>query len=461
VGVIYLYHHWIPNSDPNVKREMLRYIGKDLEDLLRDIPEKIRLREPLKVGFGKPLSELEIERLLDNILSKNKVFKDPPPFLGGGLCPHYVPAVVKYLLLRGEFYTSYTPYQAEINQGVLQALFEYQSMIADLYGVDVVNASMYDVSTATAEAFRMVMRVSKRRGILVPRHMNPFIRSVVETWINPVGGFLARYEIVNNEIRVIDKYNESDIGGIYLENPTFLGEVVKEIDLFSEYKEKRKLVFVVNADPISLGVFKAPGEYGADIVVGNGSVLGVGLNYGGPSLGILGIRMDQELLRQLPGRLIGATTDVEGSTRGFAMILQTREQHIRRERATSNITTNTALMAIAAAIYLSYMGESGLKRLAESILQRTMYLKKKVESELRDKCSIASNKELFFKEIPLRFHRRNYIEIHRDLLRRGIHGGLFIGDLLEDIGNTSLFCVTEVHSRKHIDQLVSALSEVA
>lgn len=454
-----MYHPWIPNSDPVVKNEMLRYIGKDLEDLLRDIPEKIRLREPLRVGFGRPLSELEIERLLDEMLSQNKVFRDPPPFLGGGLCPHYVPSVVKYLLLRGEFYTAYTPYQAEINQGVLQALFEYQSMVADLYGVDVVNASMYDVSTATAEAFRMVMRVTKKRGILVPRRMNPFIKRVVETWINPVGGFLVRYEIRNGEIIVLDKFDPGDVGGLYLENPSFLGEVIEETDLLSDYAKRNKLLFVVNADPISLGLFKAPGEYGADIVVGNGSVLGNGLNYGGPSLGILGIRMDQELLRQLPGRLIGATTDLEGSSRGFAMILQTREQHIRRERATSNITTNSALMAIAAAIYLSYLGDKGLKRLAETILKRTMYLKRSFEEKLRDKCVVTSDKKLFFKEVPVRFIKKDYREIHRYLLSRGVHGGLFLGELFEDLGNTSLFCVTEVHSKRHIDLLIDLLAE--
>ncbi len=334
-------------------------------------------------------------------------------------------------------------------------------MIADLYGVDIVNASMYDFSTATAEAFRMVMRVSKKRGILVPKHMNPFTRSVVETWINSVGGYLVNYEIDGGEIHISDRGSDSDIGGVYLENPTFLGEVIEEVDLFKDYKERRKLLFVVNADPISLGIFKAPGEYGADIVVGNGSVLGVGLNYGGPSLGILGIRMDQELLRQLPGRLIGATTDLDGVSRGFAMILQTREQHIRRERATSNITTNTALMAIAAAIYLSYMSENGLRRLGETILKRTMYLKRKIIDELRDRISVASSRELFFKEIPLKFHRRDYRDIHRDLLVKGVHGGLFLGDLLSDLENTALFCVTEVHSRRHIDHLINLLSEVA
>ncbi|MEM4749747.1 MAG: aminomethyl-transferring glycine dehydrogenase subunit GcvPA [Sulfolobales archaeon] len=457
-----MYHPWIPNSDPEIKKSMLEYIGKSFEDLVSDIPEEVRLRRPLKVGFGRPLSENEIEILIDKILSKNKVFIDPPSFLGGGVCMHAIPYVVRYLLLRGEIYTAYTPYQAEINQGLMQALFEYQSMLAELYGVDIVNASMYDVSTAVAEAFRMAMRVSKRRGVLVPRIMNPFIENVVRTWIEPVGGFIIRYEITeSNNIRIIDSVSEKEVGGIYLENPSFLGEVIEKPEIIGEYARDKKMLFIVNAEPLSLGILKPPGEYGADIIVGNGASLGVGLNYGGPSLGILGIRMDQELLRQLPGRLIGFTREADGSGKGFAMILQTREQHIRRERATSNITTNSALEAFAAAVYLSYIGDKGLRRLGESILRRTAYLRERIESDLRDRAEIASKARLFFREIPVRFLRRDYREISRELIERGIHGGFYIGDLISGIGNTALFCVTEIHSRDHIDLLIRSLREVA
>jgi glycine dehydrogenase subunit 1 len=190
-----MYHSWIPNSDPVVKREMLRFIGKDVEDLFGDIPESIRLGEPLKVGFGRPLSEYEVYRIIDRILSRNKVFRDPPPFIGGGICAGYVPSIVRFLALRGEIYTSYTPYQPEINQGVLQAIFEYQSIMAELYGVDVVNASMYDGSTAVAEAFRLAMRATKRSKILVPATMNPFYRSVANTWLSPVKGALEEYRV--------------------------------------------------------------------------------------------------------------------------------------------------------------------------------------------------------------------------------------------------------------------------
>jgi len=457
-----LYHPWIPNSDPKIKEDMLRFLGASFEDLIRDIPEKIRLRRELEVGFGRPLSEHEVSIILEKILSKNVVFKDPPPFLGGGVCPHAVPYVVKYILMRGEFYTAYTPYQAEINQGLMQVLFEYQSMIADLYDVDVVNSSMYDVSTATAEAIRMMMRITRKRGVLVPEKMNPFIKKVVETWLWPVDGVLIRYKIDPAEgILILDKFSESEIGGLYLENPSFLGEIIEETDLLNDYVKKKKFIFIVNAEPLSLGLLKPPGEYGADIVVGNGSSLGLGMNYGGPSLGILGIKMREEFIRQLPGRLIGATREVDGDKKGFAMILQTREQHIRRERATSNITTNSALEAVAATVYLSYVGEKGLRRLGESIYQRTVYMKNRVEKDLVGKACINSERRFFFRELPIRFITRSYREIHRELLKRGIHGGLLLDNLMEGMVNTSLFCVTELHSRSHIDLLIKTLAEVA
>ncbi len=458
-----MYHNWIPNSDPEIKASMLRTIGKNIDDLFADIPEPIKLKRSLNVGFGKPLSEYEVLRLVDKILSKNKVFRDPPPFIGGGLCANYTPSIVRLLSLRGEIYTAYTPYQPEINQGILQALFEYQSIMAELYGVDVVNASMYDGSTAVAEAFRLAMRVTGRRKILVPETMNPFHRSVANTWVSPVGGVITAYRVDGKGqplIQDLISKVDGETAAVYLENPSFLGNLVEKPEEIGSIAKSKGSLFIIFSDPTSLGIIKPPGSYGADIIAGDGQSLGLGLNYGGPGLGILGVRMDQGLLKQLPGRLAGVTLDSNGN-RGYALILQTREQHIRREKATSNITTNSSLMAIMGAIYISYLGWNGLRRLGESILKRTRYAVESIRKRLSDKVSIAIDTDLFFKEVPLRFHRKTYGEIHRDLLARGIHGGLWLKDLLRGYEDCSLFCFSEVHSKNDIDLLINALDEVS
>lgn len=460
---IKLYHMWIPNSDLGERERALKALGRTVEDLFSDVPKEIMLRRPLEVGFGRPLSEYEAQELLDKILSRNIVFKNPPPFVGGGICASYVPAVVRFLTLRGEIYTAYTPYQPEINQGVLQALFEYQSLMAELYGVEVVNASMYDGSTAVAEAFRLALRATKRIKILVPRTMNPFHRSVASTWITPAGGVLEDYSVDQRgqpDIEDLVKKLDRNTAAVYLENPSFLGAVVEKPWEVGGVARSRGALFIVYSEPTSLAIFKPPGDYGADIVVGDGQSLGLGLNYGGPGLGILGIRMDQELLRQLPGRLVGATVDSEGRL-SYTLILQTREQHIRRERATSNITTNSALMAIASAIYIAYMGWRGLRRLAESVLKRTEYAVKAVEERLRGAVETPLKPRIFYREVPLRFLRRSYGHVHEELLKRGIHGGLWLRGLLTGFDDCSLYCFTEIHSKGDIDNLIKALAEVA
>ncbi len=458
-----LYHSWIPNSDPEIRASMLKKLGGNIDVLFKDIPESIRLKRDLNVGFGKPLSEHEVLRLVDRILSRNRVFRDPPPFIGGGICASHSPSIVRFLSMRGEVYTAYTPYQPEINQGVLQAIFEYQSIMAELYGVDVINASMYDGSTAVAEAFRLAMRATKRKKILVPETMNPFYRSVAITWISPAGGVIEEYRVDRRgqpEIQDLAERVDGETAAVYLENPSFLGSVVERPDEIASIARSKGSLYIVFSNPLSLGVIKPPGSYGADIVVGDGQNLGLGLSYGGPGLGILGVRMDQELLKQLPGRLVGATLDTNGR-RGYALVLQTREQHIRREKATSNITTNSSLMAIMSAIYISYLGENGLKRLGESIFRRTRYAVESIRSRLRGRVSIAMDADLFFREVPLRFDRKSYGEIHRELLSRGIHGGLWLKGLLRGYEDCSLFCFSEVHSRDDIDLLVRILEEVS
>ncbi|RLG78012.1 MAG: aminomethyl-transferring glycine dehydrogenase subunit GcvPA [Thermoprotei archaeon] len=456
-------HPWIPNSDPEIKKYMLSVIGvNSIEELFEDIPEKYRLKHLLKVGMGKPLSELEAKKVFEEKL--RRVYRyEVPPFLGGEYCLHYVPEVVKSLLLRDEFYTAYTPYQPEINQGLLQALFEYQSLMTELYGVEVVNASMYDGSTALAEAVRMALRATRRRKIVVSKGIGPMKMSVLRTWLKGLEVKIveAPLDLDKGTTSLSRLYTlvDGETAALVTSNPTFYGSIESEIDEQAELIHRKGGLFIVFADPISLGVLKAPGEYGADIVVGEGQPLGLGLYYGGSTLGILGTRKDLRLIRQLPGRLVGMTTTLDGTSRGFALVLQTREQHIRRERATSNITTNSALAAIAVAIYVTYMGGAGLKRLARSIAARTVYLIEQVSTKLADSVRLLFAGAKYFKQVPLRFNRA-YEQIFNLLLKQGVVGGTPLSRYEPEYSDVGLFCVTEVHSKRHIDKLVESLREV-
>jgi glycine dehydrogenase subunit 1 len=452
---------WAPAAREKDRKVMLSTIGvKDPMDLYSDVPKNIVLKEPPKVGFGRPLSEWEIRRIFESLVSKNKVYLDPPPFLGGGVCFHTVPAAVKAIISRSEFYTAYTPYQPEINQGLLQAFFEYQSMIADLYDMDVVNASMYDWSTAAAEAMLMALRVKRgRKRIVVAKTIHPERLQTIKTWLygKNVEIKIADFDVATGKTKLdnVESLVNNDTAAVYVETPNFYGVIEDDVEAIVDYAHKKGALAVIGSDPLSLGLIKPPGSYGADIAVGDGQPLGLGLNYGGPYLGIFAVKWDRTLIRQLPGRLIGLTRTVDGNEFGFIMILQTREQHIRREKATSNITTNEALTTIAAAAYLALLGGEGLRRLARSIWLRSHYAAKRLSS-LDGVSAPAFNSE-FFKEFTVRFPKP-YAEIHRELLRKGIMGGLdlykygFSGD-----PHLALFCVTEAHSVRDIDTLVEAV----
>jgi len=457
-------HPWIPNSNPKIKEYMLRTIGVEkFDDLISEIPKEIRLSRPLNIGFDKPLSEYELLRFFDERLSKSRCFKKPPPFLGGTYCVHYVPSVVKYILMRGELYTTYTPYHAEIQQGVLQILFEYQSLIAELYGVDVVNASLYDGSTALAEAVRMASRVTRKMKIAIPSTINREHLEVLKTWCYGAGISITKISYDKERgfmdlENLKDKLSSRNYAAVVIENPSYLGFIEEWAKDIGEIAHDYKALFIVYSDPLSLAILKPPGEYGADIVVGDGQPLGLGLNYGGPTLGILGCRRDPKLVRQMPGRIVGMTTTVDGDERGFALIWQTREQHIRREKATSNITTNSALMAIAATVYLSLLGANGLKKLAKGIIARVNYAINKLSKI--DKVEIPIFKAKFFKNVPMKFNGIEYREVHKKLLKKGIIGGKYIGSEFPELGEACLMCFTEVHSKSDIDMLASAIEEV-
>ncbi len=467
--VIGMPHPWIPNSAIKVKEFMMKYLGiSDVMELFNDVPKELMIREPLNVGFGRPLTEYEVRRKFLRIMGKNKLFLDPPLFIGGGFCLHHIPSALKYIISRGEFYTAYTPYQAEINQGVLQALFEYQSMMAELYGVDVVNASMYNGSTAAAEAVRMALRVKRnRKEVVLASTSHPEVVSVIETWLQGLGVKIRRLsynrDTGESDVEEAKELISKNTAAVYIEYPNFFGIIEKSVKDLIELAHDKNALVIIYANPLALGIFKSPGELGADIVVGDTQPLGMGLNYGGPTAGILGIKYERDLLRQLPGRLIGATKTYDGHDIGFMMILQTREQHIRRERATSNITTNSALTAIAAAIYLALLGSNGIRKLGEAILGRTYYAIKKLSEVPGIKVpAIGNSKTIFFREFTIAFKDNASIVVKKLMKEKNVHIGPPLSKFFTDdyLVKCSLVCVTEVHTKDDIDYLANSLKEV-
>ncbi len=456
-------HPWMPNSAEETRRKMLEKIGiKKIDELFNDIPTSIRMKpeewNKLPIGEGRVLSEIEVRRRAESLLSKNKVFNNPPPFLGCGAWPHYVPAPVRYIVSRGEFLTSYTPYQAEINQGLMQALFEYQSMMAELLDMDIVNSSMYDWGSAAAEALLMALRVKRgRKKIVLCGTLNLFHEKVIGTYLAPHNALIVKTGIDREQgickAEELEKFVDKNTAAVYIENPNFFGLIEENIQEISDITHRAGALYVVGVEPLSLGLIKPPGQLGADIAVGEGQPLGLGLNYGGPYLGIFAIRYDMKLLRQMPGRLIGLTTTIDGKDRAFAMILQTREQHIRREKATSNICTNEALSAIAAAVYIALLGKKGITKLAELIYYNSHYAAKKL-SEINGVNTRVFTAD-FFKEFPLRLEAsgKKYSELHEYLLSNGVHGGYYVGDIYPWLGETAIFSFTELHTKNDIDRL--------
>lgn len=459
-------HPWIPNLNRDSIEDMLRTIGAEsIEELFEDIPASIRLKEELNVGMGRALSEPEVDAVVMKHASAVRGREELISFLGGGVWPHHVPAAVRAIVTRSEYYTSYTPYQAEISQGVLQALFEYQSLMADLLEMGVVNASMYDWSTALAEAVLMSVRVTGRSSVVVPSTMNPQHLEVLRTVTMPKGiqvikiGYDKSSGLIDtDELRHVLK--ERAVAAVYIENPSFLGFIEEQVDEIESATHSSSSLFIVGVDPISLGVLRPPGDYGADIVVGEAQPLGLGMNYGGPLLGIFAVRDDLKMVRNMPGRLIGATTTIDGERIGYTMILQTREQHIRREKATSNICTNEALCAIASAVYLALLGPKGLEELGRVIISKSHYAAKRL-GEVDGVESPALNSS-FFKEFVVRYGSHKAVsDIHRQLLdNHGILAGLDISKPFRELGNVSLVCVTEVHTKEQIDLFAEALREV-
>jgi glycine dehydrogenase subunit 1 len=434
---------------------MLQAIGvASIDELYADIPAQVRTNRPLKIDWLP--SEQEVKSHVECLLAENKSANDMPVFLGGGIYNHYLPAAIKAILGRTEFQTSYTPYQAEISQGLLQSLFEFQSMIADLTQMDAVNSSLYDGSTALGEAARMATRATGRKKILVPQNLHPAKFWVLKNYTEPAGIDieLFPYDRETGGISSADLQARIDreTAAVYCEVPSFFGILDPAVANVPSMCHSKGALSIVGFDPVSLGGLKPPGEYGADIVIAEGQSISTEMNYGGPALGIIGCR-GENLIRQMPGRMIGMTTTLDGKERAFSMVLQTREQHIRREKATSNICTNEALFAIGAAAYLSLLGPQGLRQLFETILVKTSYAIKML-SEIPG-VVVPRFTSPHYQEFVASFQgsKGTLARLNKSLLTNGVHGGKSLIKDFPELGESALFCVTEIHSTEAIDKL--------
>ena len=443
----------IPNSC--LKDSMLKDIGLNkIDDLFYDISNKIKIKE-LNLPIG--LSQQETEKKLREIACKNQSFYDILSFLGGGIKPHYIPAVVKSVISRAEFFTAYTPYQSEASQGFLQAMFEYQSIIAELTGMDVANASLYDGATALGEAALMSNRINGRKKFLIPRNISWEKKSVLRNYLKGPNIELIEipFDIKTGKIDLnhLKKNVDENSSGIYIENPNFFGVFEDDVDKIFEIVKNAGSLFVVGIDPISVGITKSPGEYGADIVIGEGRALGNFMDFGGSSLGIFACK--KEYVRQMPGRIIGLTKDKDGK-RAFCMTLQTREQHIRRGKATSNICTNEGLCAIAAVSFLSTLGGDGLESFGRTNFENGQKLASKIKSVSGFEMMFNS---IHFNEFVIKCTKDPNI-INEKLLQRKIQGGLIIDNWYKELKNCMLLGTTELHCESDFEELVSALKEV-
>jgi len=420
---------------------MLRAIEADsVEDLFADIPEQHR-NPPL--GLPLPLSELELRRELARLSDLNRPITTMPCFLGGGAYHHFIPSVVQSLISRGEFLTPYTPYQAEASQGTLQTMYEFQSLVCQLLGMEVANAGMYDGATSLTEAALMACRLTGRGRVSVLDTVFPRYRDVLHLYTEAQG-----VEVI--PIQRGDRALPSDSAALVVQHPNFFG-YLEDLASLGDLAQRSGALFVVSVDPIALGMFPPPSEYGADIVTAEGQPLGIPPSFGGPYVGLFATRM--AYLRQVPGRIVGRTKDREGRT-GYVLTLQTREQHIRKERATSNICTSETLVALAVTVYLAAMGPWGLRHVAELCYHKAHYAASRIAQLPGYALSIAGS---FFQEFVVRCPAPPS-EVNRHLLEKGTIGGL---DVSDTIPGGLLLCVTEMNTRGEIDALVSALEEIA
>lgn len=435
---------------------MLEAVGAEkVSDFFAPIPEAVRFPE---LNLPPALTEVEALDKLSSLAAANTAARGEDVYLGAGSYRHFVPAAVGQILARGEFYTAYTPYQPEVAQGTLQVIYEFQSLVAALTAMDVANASMYDGATALAEGALMTVSLPKRkRRVVIAGTVHPAYRGVMQTYLEGLDVELVEVPLAETGFittaEELAPYVGDDLACIVVQYPNFYGGI-EDLQAISDLAHEKGGALVVSTYPVPLALLKPPGEFGADVVAAEGQSLGVAQSYGGPYVGLLATR--QGYVRQMPGRLAGVTTDSHGN-RGYVLTLQTREQHIRREKATSNICTNQGLMATAATVYMSALGPEGFREVAKRAYQNAHYL----ASELAQVPGfrVATDGEFFHEfvvETP-----RPASEVLGALQARGIMGGLDLASVDDSLTNFMLVCTTELNSQAGIDRMVSALAEVA
>ena len=448
---------YIPNSERQ-RAEMLREMGYDSVDaLFKGIPEHLKLKTPL--DLPPPLSEPETLAYFRDLSNRNSTRTTGErllSFLGAGAYDHFIPTIIDTLISRSEFYTSYTPYQPEISQGTLQAIFEFQTMICQLTGMDVANASMYDGSTATAEAVLMAERVTGRSKVALAGNLHPEYREVVDTYIRNAGITEITIPCCAETGTILPEALTSigsDVGAVIIQSPNFFGGIEKLNEIAAAAHRAGALLVVVVAEGMSLGLLKAPGDSGADIVCGESQSFGIPISFGGSYCGFFAVR--DKFVRQIPGRLAGRARDAEGRE-GFVLTLATREQHIRREKATSNICTNQGLYALMSTIYLSTLGPHGLREVAEQNLQKAHYISSRISKLKGYRLRFDSP---FFNEFVIECHKPA-AQVLQSLRERGILGGLALDRYFPEMKNAILVTVTELITKREADRFLGALAEI-
>ena len=443
---------YLPHANDDIK-QMLKKIGVDrFEDLLKNIPEV--LKGNVSLDLPGALSELEIQQEMHTLLARNTACHQTISFLGAGAYDHFIPQVVDFIISRPEFSTAYTPYQAEVSQGTLQAMYEFQSLICELTGMDVSNASMYDAATAMTEAILMAKNIKRKKNdVILSTAIHPLYRMTLETYARSWDLNIIDCPLKDDctDLAALEGLITENTSAVVVQSPNFFG-CIEDTATFAEAAHKHDALFIQGVDPISLAILKTPGDADADIAFGEGQSLGNHLNFGGPYLGLFTAK--QEYVRKMPGRIAGMTEDTDGN-RGYVLTLQTREQHIRREKATSNICSNEALCALAATVYLALMGRSGLKIVAELCVQKAHYLQEKI-CELPGYTAV--NSAPFFKEfvietpIPAK-------EIIQKAVDQAIYAGIDLGTFFSERKNQLLIAVTEKRTKEEMDRFVEFLAE--
>ncbi|EGQ3105658.1 TPA: aminomethyl-transferring glycine dehydrogenase subunit GcvPA [Staphylococcus pseudintermedius] len=444
-------HRYIPLTEKD-EQEMLETIGvKSIQELYSDVPEDVLLSRDLNIADAEP--ETQLLKRLTRIANKNITKETHTSFLGAGVYDHYAPAVVDAMISRSEFYTAYTPYQPEISQGELQAIFEFQTMICELTAMDVANSSMYDGMTSFAEACLLAWGNTKKNKIVVSKGLHYQALQVLNTYSK----IREQYEVVTvdldgtvTDLKKLEAAIDDETAAVAVQYPNFYGSI-EDLEVIQTLIADKKALFIVYANPLSLGLLTPPGEFGADIVVGDTQVFGIPTQFGGPHCGYFATT--KKLMRKIPGRLVGQTTDDEGN-RGFVLTLQAREQHIRRETATSNICSNQALNALASSIAMSALGKQGLQEIAVQNMENANYAKKEFKNN-----GFTVLDGISYNEFVVRFDR-SIAEVNRALLDEGIIGGFDLSVVDDTFENHMLVAVTELRTKEEIDTFVQKAGEI-